>query len=136
MTTAVTHRTDPYPNDIKAEAVAIVYETDNYHEAARRMAERYPERSPNFSQISRWLKQLDPERWKALGEEREEAFKVGIMEVGVQAVSRLSGALHTQSDAQVPITSGITLDKVLKLMEIQKGGGNQMNVQFNLVTRD
>lgn len=129
-------RTDPYPNDIKAEAIALVYETGTFTQAARTMAERYPERSPDFSLVSRWFKQLDPERWRELGEEREETFKAGIMEVGVQAVSRLSGSLQTLSDAQVPITSGITIDKVLELMKIQKGGGNQMNVQFNLVTRE
>ncbi|KKL07475.1 hypothetical protein LCGC14_2585670 [marine sediment metagenome] len=131
-----THRTDPYPLDIKAEAIALVYETGTFTQAGRIMAERHPDRSPNFSNIARWFKQLDPERWKEMGEEREETFKAGIMEVGVQAISRLSGALETQSDAQVPITSGITIDKALELLKLQKGGGNQMNVQFNLVTHD
>ncbi|KKM95977.1 hypothetical protein LCGC14_1182750 [marine sediment metagenome] len=129
-------RTDPYPLDIKAEAIALVYETGTFTQAGRVMAERYPERHPNFSNISRWFKQLDPERWKEMGEEREETFKAGIMEVGVQAVSRLSDSLSTLSDAQVPITSGITIDKALELLKLQKGGGNQMNVQFNLVTRE
>ncbi|KKK88489.1 hypothetical protein LCGC14_2742630, partial [marine sediment metagenome] len=73
--------------------------------------------------------------WEELGEEREEAFKAGIMEVGVKAIGRLSGALDTISDAQVPVTSGITIDKGLELLKLQKGGGNQMNVQFNLVTK-
>jgi len=129
------HRVDPYPLDVKAEAIALVYESGNFSQAARTMAERYPERSPNFSQINRWFKQIDPQRWEELGEEREEAFKAGIMEVGVKAIDRLSGALDTISDAQVPVTSGITIDKGLELLKLQKGGGNQMNVQFNLVTK-
>ncbi len=36
---------------------------------------------------------------------------------------------------QVAVLSGIAMDKALKMMEI-KHGGNQMNVQFNLVTRE
>ncbi|KKN75216.1 hypothetical protein LCGC14_0382150 [marine sediment metagenome] len=126
----------PYPADIKAEAVALVYESGNFSEAARTMAERYPERSPNFSQIIRWFKRIDPDRWKEMGEEREEAFKAGIMEVGVKAIGRLSGSLDTLSDAAVPIPSGITIDKAIELLKLQKGGGNQLNVQFNLVTRE
>ena len=132
----VSRRTDPYPNDIKAEAIALVYESGNFSQAARTMAERYPERSPNFSQIIRWFKQIDPGRWREMGEEREEAFKAGIMEVGVKAIGRLSGSLDTLSDAQVPIPSGITIDKAIELLKLQKGGGNQLNVQFNLVTRE
>ena len=130
------HRTDPYPLDIKAEAIAPVYETDNFHQAARVMAERYPDRSPNFSMVARWFKQLDPERWKEMGEEREETFKAGIMEVGVQAIGRLSSVLDTLPDSQIPITSGITIDKALELLKIQKGGGNQMNGQLHMVTQE
>ena len=129
-------RTDPYPNDIKAEAIAIVYETDNFHEAARQMAERYPERSPNFSNIIRWFKKLDPERWKEMGEEREEAFKAGIMEMGIKAQERMMTVLDTLPDSQIPVTAGISMDKPIELLKLQKGGGNQLNVQFNLVTRE
>ena len=129
-------RSDPYPNDIKAEAVALVYESGNYHQAARELAERYPDRHPNPRLVMRWFRLTDPERWKELGEEREEALKAGIMEVAEQAVGRLSSVLDTLPDSQIPITSGITIDKALELLKLQKGGGNQLNVQFNLVTHE
>jgi hypothetical protein len=135
-TALVNRGNDPYPNDVKAEAVALVYESDNFHQAARVMAERYPERHPNPRLVMRWFRLTNPERWKEMGEEREEALKAGIMEVAEKAVGRLYGSLDTLSDAQVPIPSGITIDKALELLKLQKGGGNQMNVQFNLVTRE
>ena len=128
--------TSPYPVDIKAEAVALVYESGNFSQAARTMAERYPERSPNFSQIIRWFKQIDPERWKEMGEEREETFKTGIMEMGMKAQERMMTVLDTLPDSQMPVTAGIAMDKPIELLKLQKGGGNQVNVQFNLVTRE
>jgi hypothetical protein len=126
---------DPYSNDIKAEAIALVYETNNFHEAEREMARRYPDRHPNNRLIIRWFKQLDPERWAAMGTEREEAFKSGIMEMAEKATGRLYDALDTIKDAQVPIPSGIGIDKGIELLKLQKGGG-QLNVQFNLVTSE
>ncbi len=44
---------DPYPNDIKAEAIVLVYESGNFSEAARQMEERYPERHPSRQLITR-----------------------------------------------------------------------------------
>ena len=129
-------RVDPYPNDIKAEAIALVYETGNFTQAAKTMAERYPERSPNLSLLIRWFKKLDPERWKEMGEEREETFKTGIMEMGMKAQERMMAVLDTLPDSQIPVTAGISMDKPIELLKLQKGGGNQLNVQFNLVTRD
>ncbi len=37
----------PYPVDVKAEAVALVYESGSFTEAARQMARRYPDRHPS-----------------------------------------------------------------------------------------
>ena len=127
---------EPYPVDIKAEAIAIVYETGNYHEAEREMARRYPERSPANELIMKWFKQADPEHAKALSDERKEVLEVGIMEMATKAAHRLHQALETLKDSQVAVPSGIAMDKALKLMENKRGGGNQMNVQFNLVTRE
>ncbi len=132
---ALTHRTDAYPADIKAEAIALVYEHNNFHEAEREMARRHPERHPNNMLIIRWFKQIDLDRWKAMGEEREEAFKSGIMEMAEKATGRLYDALDTFKDNQVPVPAGISIDKGIELLKLQKGGGNQMNVQFNWVTR-
>jgi hypothetical protein len=58
------------------------------------------------------------------------------MEVGTKAIARLSSVLDTLPDSQVPVTSGITIDKAIELLKLQKGGGNVLNFQYNLVTRD
>ena len=52
---------DPYSNEVKAEAVALVYGSGNFSEAARTMAKRYPERHPSRQLITRWFNQVDPE---------------------------------------------------------------------------
>ncbi|MEE9569456.1 MAG: hypothetical protein V3W37_08725 [Candidatus Binatia bacterium] len=126
---------EPYPSDVRAEAVALVYETGNFHEAARCMAERYPDRPPAHQIIMRWAKQADPEFCDALSAERKELLETGIMEMATKASQRLHTALDTIKDSQVAVPSGIAMDKALKLLEIRHGG-NQMNVQFNLVTRE
>ena len=129
-------RTDEYSSDIKAEACALVYECNNFSEAQREMARRHPERHPNARLILRWFRLLDPERWAEMGEEREEAFKSGIMEMAEKATGRLYDALDTFKDNQVPVPAGISIDKGIELLKLKKSGGNQLNVQFNLVTRD
>jgi transposase-like protein len=84
---------DPYPNDIKAEAVALVYESGNFSQAAREMAVRYPERHPSRQLITRWFKQVDPDGAIALSTERKEAFESGIIELADKARQRMFDAL-------------------------------------------
>ena len=127
---------DPYPNDIKAEAIVLVYESGNFSEAARQMGERYPERHPSRQLISRWFKQVDPDTFAALGMERQEAFESGIIELGDKARQRMFDALDDMNSQQVPIPAGISMDKALRLLEGKPSGGKQINVQFNFFTAD
>ncbi len=126
---------DPYPNDIKAEVIALVYESGNFSEAARQMEKRYPERHPSRQLITRWFNQVDPEAFAALSTERKAAFESGIIELADKARARMFDALDDMNSQQVPIPAGISMDKGLRLLERKPGGGNQLNVQFNLVTR-
>ena len=127
---------DPYPMSVKVQAVALVYESGNYSEAARQMAERYPQRPPSRQLITRWYKQVDPDGVAALSVERKEAFESGIVELADKAREKLYTALDNISPGQLPIAAGIAIDKGLRLGERRSSGGNQLNVQFNLVTRD
>ena len=127
---------EPYSVEIRAEAMALVYESGNFHEAMREMARRHPDRSPDHVLIMKWAKQADPEYCEALSVERKEALEVGIMEMASKAAARLHDALGTIKDSQVAVPSGIAMDKALKLLELKRGGGNLLNVQFNLVTRE
>ncbi len=128
---------DPYPADIKAEAIALVYESGNYSEAAREMEKRYPDRHPSRQLVTRWFRQVDPDGFASLGTERKAAFESGIIELADKARQKMFDALDDMNPQQVPIPAGIAMDKGLRLLEIERrgGGGNQMNVQFNLVTR-
>ncbi len=127
---------DPYPMNVKVEAVALVYECGgNFSEAARQMAERYPERQPSRQLITRWFKKVDPDAFAALSTERKEAFESGIVELADKARGKLYAVLDNLPPGQVPIAAGIAIDKGLRLGE-KRSSGNQMNVQFNLVTRE
>ena len=130
---------DPYPNDIKAEAVALVYESGNFSEAAKEMKERYPERAPGRQLITRWFSQVDAEAFAALGVERKEAFQVGIMEVASKAIEKMFDALDDMTPGQLPIAAGIAMDKGLKLLEAEGRGpavGNAQNIQINFVVQE
>ena len=127
---------DPYPNDIKAEAIVLVYESGNFSEAARQMEERYPERHPSRQLNTRWFNQVDPEAFAALGTERKAAFESGIIELADKARRKLYDVLDEMSPQQVPIPAGIAMDKGLRLLERKPGSGNQVNVQFNFYTAE
>ena len=133
----VNRGTDPYPNDIKAEAVALVYESGNFSEAARTMAERYPERPPSRQLITRWFKAVDTEAFAALCAERKEAFEVGIMEVASKAIEKMFDALDGMQPGQLPIAAGIAMDKGLRLLEGEKHSlvGNAQNIQINFIAQ-
>ena len=130
---------DPYPNDIKAEAVALVYESGNFTEAAREMERRYPERHPNRQLITRWFGQVDPDALATLSAERKEAFQIGIMEVASKAIERMFDALDNMSPGQLPIAAGIAMDKGLRLLEAEGRvplGANAQNIQINFVVQE
>lgn len=129
---------DPYPNDIKAEAVALVYESGNFSEAARTMEKRYPERAPSRQLITRWFSQVDEEGFAALSMERKAAFQVGIMEVASKAIEKMFDALDDMQPGQLPIAAGIAMDKGLRLLEAERGGSlnaNTQNIQINFVSQ-
>ena len=134
----VNRETDPYPNDIKAEAVALVYESGNFSEASREMAKRYPERSPSRQLITRWFTQVDAEAFAALGVERKAAFQVGIMEVASKAIEKMFDALDDMTPGQLPIAAGIAMDKGLRLLEADRGGSLGIkgeNIQINFIAQ-
>src|SRR5262245_32635067 len=93
MSEATNQGGNPYPVDVKAEAVALVFEHGSYRKAERIMAERYPDRAPSRQLISRWAHQTDPDRVAALALETKAAFTTGVIEMGLRAVDRLADTL-------------------------------------------
>ena len=78
---------------------------------------------------------LPDEAFAALSTERKAAYESGIIELADKARQKLFNALDAMSPQQVPIPAGIAMDKGLRLLERKSGSGNQVNVQFNLVTK-
>ena len=130
---------DPYPTDVKAEAIALVYQTGSYSEAATQMAERYPERQPSRQLITRWFRQTDPEAFATLSTERKAAFETGIIELADKARDKMFEALDAMTPQQVPIPAGIAMDKGLRLLEVERRGGsfnaNAQITQINFIVQ-
>ncbi len=115
----------PYSQEIRAEAIAVVWQTRNYHEAARVMAERYPERHPDVSQIYLWTKHMAPEWYTTIQRERQANLQSQWADTEALALERmqhdiLTGEIKGQG---VAITAGISADKRLKAKEIEARGG-------------
>ncbi len=131
---------DPYPADIKVEAIVLVYESGNYSEAAREMEKRYPDRHPSRQLVTRWFRQVDPDGFAALSTERKAAFETGIIELADKARDKLFEALDEMSPQQIPIPAGIAMDKGLRLLETERRGGsfnaNAQNIQINFISEE
>ena len=114
-----------YPVDVKAEAIAIVWATGNCSDAYRELKERYPERYPGRDLIWRWAKSIDPERFSELQQERKETVQNRAVDLALLTVDLLEDELTAGNVKGQPlaITTGIVMDKVLKLLEIEKRGG-------------
>jgi len=131
-----------YPVDVKAEAIAIVWATGNCSDAYRELKRRYPERYPGRDLIWRWAKSIDPERFSLLQQERKETVQNRAVDLALLTTDRLEEELEAGNikGQSLAITTGIILDKVLKLLEIEKRGGsfnaNAANIQINFVVQE
>jgi hypothetical protein len=121
---------NPYPAEVKGEALALLFEHGSYRKAERLMSERYPDRSPSRQLISRWANQLEPEKVANLNIEIKQSFANSVLEMGAQAVARLSDALDRLPDEQISIPSGIATDKALRLLEMDRRSSSDLNVTF------
>ena len=130
-----------YPVGVKAEAIAIVWATGNCSDAYRELKERYPERYPGRDLIWRWAKSIYPERFSALQRERKETVQNRAVDLALLIVDLLEDDLEAGNikGQTLAITTGIIMDKVLKLLEIEKRGGfpgNAPNIQINFVVQE
>ncbi len=115
-----------YPLEVRAEAVALVLAFGNCSDAAREMEKRYPERSPARDLIWRWAKKIEPEQFTALQQERKEAVQNRAVDLALLSADKLEEELAAGNikGQALAITTGINMDKVLKLLEIDKRGGH------------
>ena len=109
-----------YPQEVRAEAVALALAHGSYADAAREMARRYPERSPSRELIRLWVKQQDPENFRTLTRERNEQLYERSLDLALLSVNKLEEEVEagTIEGKTLAITYGISTDKVVKISDL------------------
>lgn len=108
-----------YPQEVRAEAVALALTHQSYADAAREMEKRYPQRSPSRDLIRLWVKQQDPDNFRALTQERNEQLWERSRDVALLTGKKLEEEVEAGNitGKVLAITWGISMDKVMKAAE-------------------
>ena len=111
-----------YPQEVRAEAVALALTCQSYADAAREMAKRYPERHPERDLIRLWVKKQDPENFRALTQERNERLYEHSVDLALLAGGKLEDEVEGGSitGKALAVTWGISMDKVHKTNELRQ----------------
>lgn len=109
-----------YTQEVRAEAVALALAHGSYADAAREMEKRYPERYPSRDLIRLWVKQQDPENFRALTQERNEQLYERSLDLALLSVNKLEEEVEagTIEGKTLAITYGISTDKVVKISDL------------------
>lgn len=126
-----------YPREIVERALELMDICGTVHAAHVALKAEMAEKGmkgPSYNALWRWAQEKDTLLERLQGGRKEQLVAVA-SEVAMRASERMLTALDGISDSQVPVAYGIAMQRRTD-WEKANSQGNQMNVQFNLVTRD
>ncbi len=126
-----------YPKEIVERALTLMEEHRSVHAAQAALATEMEAdglKAPGYSTFWRWAQERET-LLDRLQVGRKDQLVAVASEVAMKASERMLAALDTISDSQIPVAYGISMQKRTD-WEQSGGKGNQLNVQFNLVTRE
>lgn len=130
-------RVPSYPKEIVERALELMEECRSVHAATIALNSELAEKGyegPGYSTLWRWAQERETLLDRLQVSRKDQLITVA-SEVALRASERMLTALDGISDSQVPVAYGIAMQKRTE-WENTGNKGNQMNVQFNLVTRD
>ncbi len=130
-------RAPTYPKKVVERALTLMEECRSVHAATIALNEELATEGftgPGYSTMWRWAQERETLLDRLQVSRKDQLITVA-SEVALKASERMLTALDGISDSQVPVAYGIAMQKRTEWENSGKGQ-NQMNVQFNLVTRD
>lgn len=126
-----------YPVEVVERAYELMDEHRSVHAAQIALAAELEEKgfkAPGYNCLWRWADERQ-EILEHLTAGRKDQLVAVTSEVAMKAAERMLTALDGISDSQMPVAYGIAMQKRTE-WESTGGKSNQLNVQFNLVTRE
>jgi hypothetical protein len=126
-----------YPREIVERALELMEAHGTVHGAHVALKAEMAEKElkgPSYNALWRWAQEKETLLERLQGGRKEQLVAVA-SDVAMRASERMLTALDGISDSQVPVAYGIAMQRRTD-WEKANSSSNQMNVQFNLVTRD
>ena len=130
-------RVPTWPKEIVERAFELMDEHRSVHAAQIALAEEMADKGlkgPGYTCLWKWAQERT-EILETLQGDRKAQLVAVTSEVAMKAAERMLTAIDGISDSQAGVYYGIAMDKRIG-WESTGGKGNQLNVQFNLVTRE
>lgn len=126
-----------YPKEIVERALTLMEEHRSVYGAYTALKAEMAEDGflgPGYTAMWRWAQERET-LLDRLQVSRKDQLVAVASEVAAEAAGRMLEALPKLSDSQIPVAYGIAMQRRTD-WEKTASSGNQMNVQFNLVTRE
>jgi hypothetical protein len=126
-----------YPREIVERALELMEECRSVHAAMQALKVELEAKGfegPGYTTMWRWAQERETLLDRLQVSRKDQLITVS-SEVALKASERMLTALDGISDSQVPVAYGIAMQKRTE-WENTGSKSNQMNVQFNWVTRE